>query len=162
MERSGHAVVIEDERDVLDLLSGHLDRLGYRVTGAQTGERGVALALSEPPDVVVVDFLLPDMDGREVVRRLRGDARTAPCAIVLCSVLDATDFADVPADAVLAKPFGKAAVAELVRRLAERRSVNGPPTVGRHRQADRAQADRAQAGRGPRTGGPAGADGGEQ
>jgi len=123
LDQQGHALVIEDERDVLELLSGHLDRLGYRVTGAQTGERGVAMALAEPPDVVVVDMLLPDIDGREVVRRLKADGRTDHCAIVVCSVLDADEIADMPVDAVLAKPFGKAAVAELVRALADRREA---------------------------------------
>jgi CheY-like chemotaxis protein len=110
-------VVIEDEGDVLELLSTHLGRLGCRVSGAQTGCDGVALALADPPDAVLVDIMLPDIDGREVVRLLRADERTASCPIVLCSVLDPDDLADLHPDAVLAKPFGKADIADLLRRL---------------------------------------------
>ncbi len=112
-----HALVIEDESDLLDLLTVQLGSLGCRVSGAQTGGAGVALALADPPDVVVVDMMLPDIDGREVVRRLRADAVTARCPIVLCSVLDFDDLLDLDADAVLPKPFGKADVARMVRQF---------------------------------------------
>lgn len=118
MNRPFHALVIEDEADVLALLQGHLGRLGCRVSGAQTGEGGVAVALADPPDVVVLDVLLPDIHGSEVARRLRADHRTAHCPIVVCSVLDAEDLTDICADAVLAKPFARADVARLVQRLA--------------------------------------------
>lgn len=110
-----HAVVIEDERDILDLLQGHMRRLGFSVAAAQTGERGVDLALTEPPDVVLVDILLPGIDGREVIRRLRSDPRTEDCFVVVCSVLDPTDLADIDADAVLVKPFGRSSVARVMR-----------------------------------------------
>ena len=112
--QAGHALVIDDERDVLDLLDAHLSRLGYRVTGAQTGEQGLDLAVADPPDVVVVDMLLPGIDGREVVRRLRARPELRDCAIVVCSVLDPPDLADLAPDAVLTKPFGRAAVAAVV------------------------------------------------
>ena len=122
-----HALIIEDEWDVLELLSTHLGRLGCRVSGAQTGRRGVELAVADPPDAVVVDMMLPDIDGREVIRRLRADDRTARCPIVLCSALDLDNLEDLHADAVLAKPFGKADVAHLVRRLAARERNEGQP-----------------------------------
>ncbi|OLE25391.1 MAG: hypothetical protein AUG44_16110 [Actinobacteria bacterium 13_1_20CM_3_71_11] len=114
----GHALVIEDERDVLDLLDTHLSRLGFRVSGAQTGEEGLALAFADPPDVVVVDMLLPGMDGFEVVRRLRAEPDTRDCPIVVCSVLDRPELEGVAADAVLTKPFGRAAVARAVEEVA--------------------------------------------
>jgi CheY-like chemotaxis protein len=62
----------------------------------------------------VVDILLPGMDGREVIRRLRRNRRTGRCAVVVCSILDPADLADVDADGVLAKPFGKSALAQVV------------------------------------------------
>lgn len=112
------AVVIEDEQDLLDLLRGHLDRHGCQVSGYGTGQEGLDAARADPPDLIVVDILLPDLDGREVIRLLRADPRTGTCPIVVCSVLDAEDLADLPAAAILAKPFGKADVADLMRRLA--------------------------------------------
>ena len=112
------AVVIEDEEDLLDLLRGHLGRNGCEVSGFGTAEEGLAAARADPPDLIVVDILLPDLDGREVIRLLRADPRTERCPIVVCSVLDTDDLDDLPAAAILAKPFGKADVAGLMRRLA--------------------------------------------
>ena len=113
-----HALVIDDEQDVLDLLGAHLSRLGYRVTSAGSGEQGLELALADPPDLAVVDMLLPGIDGREVVRRLRAAPDLRDCAIVVCTVLDPPDLDELDADAVLAKPFGRAAVAQVVEQVA--------------------------------------------
>jgi DNA-binding response OmpR family regulator len=114
-----HVLVIEDERDVLDLLAGHLQRLGCRVSQAQSGEQGLDLARAEPPDAVIVDVLLPGIDGREVARQLRADERTRACRIVVSSVLDPHDVSDMSTDAVLVKPFRRASVAQLVETLAQ-------------------------------------------
>lgn len=108
-------LVIEDEADINHLLVGHLQRLGYRVSSARTGERGLALAAAEQPDVVLVDMLLPGIDGREVIRRLRADRRTDRCAIVVCSVLDRAELSDVSGDRVLGKPFSRAQLTRVIR-----------------------------------------------
>jgi CheY-like chemotaxis protein len=100
-----HVLVIEDDVDVLDLLDGLLTRLGCRVSRAGNGELGVARATSDPPDVVFVDMMLPGINGREVADRLRADPRTASCRLVVTSVLDRADVADLEFDGVLAKPF---------------------------------------------------------
>ncbi|MGJ5830519.1 response regulator [Streptomyces ossamyceticus] len=71
---------------------------------ACSGEEGLGLAFGDPPDIAVVDVLLPGIDGREVVRRLRADKRTRGCRLVVSSVLDPEDLIGV-ADEVLAKPF---------------------------------------------------------
>lgn len=114
------ALVIDDERDILDLLVGHLRGLGYAVTSAETGERGLALAQADPPDVVLVDVLLPGIDGREVVRRLKSDARTRDCAVIVCSVLDTVDVGEIGADAVLNKPFLRSSLARAVAKVTTR------------------------------------------
>lgn len=114
MNRRLSALVIEDERDILDLLQSHLIAMGFSVRGTQTGERGLVLAVTDPPDVVLVDIRLPGIDGREVIRRLRADRRTRNCPIVVCSVLDRVELAGVDADVVLNKPFRRKA---LVRTL---------------------------------------------
>jgi CheY-like chemotaxis protein len=98
-------VVIEDDPDVLDLLDRYLRRLGWRVDLAASGEQGMELALADPPDAVLVDVLLPGIDGPAVVEALRRDGRTRGCRIVVTSVLDVEDLPEVGYDAVLPKPF---------------------------------------------------------
>jgi CheY-like chemotaxis protein len=109
------ALVIEDDHDVLQLLSAHVRRLGYAVAAASSGESGVALARSHQPDVVLVDLGLPGIDGWQVVRELKADARTTGCRIVISSVLDPHHFGDLPRHAVLPKPFSRRDVARALR-----------------------------------------------
>lgn len=109
-----HVLVIEDDSDVLDLLENHLNRLGCRVSRADDGEHGVRLALEDPPDIVIIDVLLPGIDGREVVRQLRADRRTSDCRLIVSSVLDADDLDDVMADGMLTKPFRRDSLAQVI------------------------------------------------
>lgn len=110
-------LVIEDDEDVAHLLGSHLRRLGCVVSTAATGEEGIAQAVAQPPDVIVVDILLPGIDGRHVVRALRANERTRHCRVVVSSVLDREDLLDIPTDAVLPKPFSRRDVARLLTSL---------------------------------------------
>ncbi|MFD5234636.1 response regulator [Streptomyces qaidamensis] len=103
----------EDDRDVGALLERHLSALGCRVRVAETGERGLELAFADPPQIVIIDILLPGIDGREVVRRLRADERTRRCHLVVSSVLEADDLAELTTE-LLAKPFGAASVSRML------------------------------------------------
>jgi len=73
-------LVVEDNEDNLRLITYALRRSGYEVIAAETGTRGVELAVSERPDFIVMDIALPCIDGLEVVRRIRAsaDARRIP------------------------------------------------------------------------------------
>ncbi len=110
-------LVIEDDRDVSALLASHLRRLGCAVVEAASGEAGVELALDQRPDVVVVDMVLPGMDGRAVVARLRHDSRTRDCRVVVSSILDPEDCRDVACDAMLPKPFTRRDVVRVLMSL---------------------------------------------
>ncbi|WP_344865575.1 response regulator [Planomonospora alba] len=112
-------LVIEDEQDVCDLLRRHLSGLGCEVRTADNGELGLLLAVTDPPDLVVLDIRLPGVDGRQVARALQADPRTRGCRIVVTSVLDAEDLLDINADAVLPKPFRRADVKRAVDSLWE-------------------------------------------
>jgi DNA-binding response OmpR family regulator len=109
-----HVLVIDDDQDVRALLTRHLGALGYRVSTAASGEKGLDLAFADPPDMAIVDVMLPGIDGREVIRRMRADERTKRCRLVVTSVLDREDLGELPTDGLLAKPFRQAAVARLV------------------------------------------------
>jgi CheY-like chemotaxis protein len=109
-----HVVVIEDDPDVSALLKRHLSGLGCRVAVAESGEEGLALVFADPPDMVIIDVLLPGIDGREVIRRLRADVRTKRCRLVVSSVLDAEDLHELAPDELLVKPFRQTTVARLL------------------------------------------------
>ena len=79
----GRVLVVDDEKDLVGLVRYHLERDGFEVQDAATGEGGLKAAFDAPPAVVVLDRSLPTLDGLEVCRRLRQDARTARVPIVL-------------------------------------------------------------------------------
>lgn len=112
-------LVVEDDPDLLALLASHLRRLGCAVTLATTGEEALALAAAQPPQVAIVDILLPGIDGREVLDTLRTRPDTAACLLVATTVLDGADL-DRRTDAVLAKPFVRRDVERVVGGLLDR------------------------------------------
>lgn len=109
-------LVIEDEPDVMSLLVRHLSRLGCTVEQASTGHDGLRAARENPPDVVVVDILLPDIDGNEVVRRLRAPGPTQSCRVVTTSILDPSEYPEL-GDQVLSKPFSRRSVEQMLDAL---------------------------------------------
>ena len=75
-------LVVEDNERNLKLVRDVLEYAGYDVRVARTGEDGVSLAASEPPDLVLMDLQLPGIDGMEALRRLRKSPRTADIPVV--------------------------------------------------------------------------------
>jgi two-component system response regulator VicR len=74
---------IDDEKEILDLIHLILGRKGYEVAGAIGGEAGLAKARSWKPDLVLLDLMMPDMDGWEVFHRLRADETLAKVPVVV-------------------------------------------------------------------------------
>jgi DNA-binding response OmpR family regulator len=101
-------LVIEDDTDLRALVRVH--RLGYQAIEAATGETGVQLAREHRPDAVLVDYVLPGIDGRQILVALRADHRTAAARVVVMSSMD-EDQHRVQADAVLTKPFSRSDLA---------------------------------------------------
>jgi two-component system KDP operon response regulator KdpE len=114
-ETRRHAVVIEDDPQIRRFLRTVLPSEGFDVFEAETAERGLVEAATRKPDVVILDLGLPDMDGAEVIRRLR---EWSPVPIVVLSARtreqDKVAALDAGADDYLTKPFG---VGELMARL---------------------------------------------
>lgn len=110
-----HILVIEDEQAIRRFLHASLENAGYRVSEVATGADGLRAAISQPPDVVVIDLGLPDMDGQEVLKRLREWYRSP--VIVLSAREQETQKVlalDNGADDYVTKPFS---VGELLARL---------------------------------------------
>jgi DNA-binding response OmpR family regulator len=102
-------LVIEDEEDVADLVRYHLRKAKYRVLSASDGAEGAKLASTEKPDAIVLDVMLPKLNGFEVTKRLRGDAMTAGIPILILSAKGETENRikglEFGADDYLPKPF---------------------------------------------------------
>jgi CheY-like chemotaxis protein len=103
-------LVIDDDDHIRELARLALERVGgHAVVTAGSGAAGLELARSERPDAVVVDVMMPGMDGPETVRRLRSDAATADIPVILLTAKvqpsDSARFDDLGVEAVLAKPF---------------------------------------------------------
>lgn len=108
-------LVIEDEEPIRRFLRAALSARGYRVAEAGRGDAGLRMAADQPPDIVILDLGLPDLDGQEVLRRLREWYRKP---VIILSARDQEQqkitALDAGADDYLTKPFG---VGELLARM---------------------------------------------
>nr|WP_281171194.1 response regulator transcription factor [Glycomyces arizonensis] len=132
-EMREHLLVVDDEATVRELLSATLRFAGFRVSSAATAAEAVAAAEAEPPDLVLLDVMLPDMDGFEVVRRLREqrpEGRTGPVPVLFLTArgrqADKVTGLSLGADDYVTKPFDLeeliARIRAILRRTAGRRS----------------------------------------
>ena len=102
-------LLVDDEPDVVDLVRHNLRRAGFHVLVAMTGWDGLRMARSERPDIVVLDLMLPEMDGFEVCRQLKADSETAhiPVLMLTAKAEEEDRFAgfELGADDYVTKPF---------------------------------------------------------
>lgn len=101
-------LIIDDDLDTLRLVGLMLQRQGYNITAATNGEQGLTKAFEERPDLILLDVMMPDMDGYEVTRRLRKNPATASTPILLFTAKSQLDDKvigfEVGADDYLTKP----------------------------------------------------------
>jgi DNA-binding response OmpR family regulator len=83
-----HILVIEDEVDLREAMMDALHEAGYRVTGADNGQAGLEVALAEHPDMILLDLMMPIMDGQETFRRLRADEWGRHAKVVILTAMD--------------------------------------------------------------------------
>ncbi len=118
-------LVIEDSPDIAELIAHYLTGAGYGVTVSGNGADGLRLARQSPPDAIVLDLMLPGMDGLHVCQALRGDASTAAIPVIMLTArgeeADRIRGLELGADDYLTKPFSPkelvARVAALLRRV---------------------------------------------
>jgi twitching motility two-component system response regulator PilG len=114
-------LVVEDEESLLKLESILLTSKGYSVTGVMDGKAALASISADPPDLVILDVMLPGIDGFEVCRQIKGNAATKGIPVVMLtakkSAGDVALGAQVGADAYLTKPFKSAQVMEIISTL---------------------------------------------
>ena len=136
-ERRGRVLVVDDEAPITELLSTALRYMGYEVATAATGSAALESASKAPPDVVVLDVMLPDIDGFEVCRRLRADGDFVP--VIFLTAREAEDDRVTGfvrgGDDYVTKPFS---LEELTLRIGAllRRTRAGDRPVNRLRYRD--------------------------
>jgi phosphate regulon transcriptional regulator PhoB len=130
-------LIVEDEPDIRELVVHHLKREGYQVSAAASGEDALRQVRAAPPDLVLLDLMMPAMDGLEVCRRLRQDPATASLPIVMLTAkgdeVDRVLGLEIGADDYVVKPFSPKELLARVRAVLRRsRPAPGaaPTTVG--------------------------------
>ena len=102
-------LIIEDDRDIVEMLDYNLKEEGYETISALNGEQGIALAGKERPDLIILDIMLPIIDGFEVCRILKNDDRVAHIPIIILSAksqeTDKVVGLELGADDYVTKPF---------------------------------------------------------
>ena len=84
-------LIIDDDSNIRKMTSVRLEREGYRVLTASRGDEGLALAQAEHPDAILVDVVMPGMDGREVLRHLQADPAMQRVPVILLTVVNPMD-----------------------------------------------------------------------
>jgi DNA-binding response OmpR family regulator len=127
------ALVVEDEPEIADLVKFHLEREGVDVTVTRSGRRALELARKSIPDLLVLDLMLPDLDGLEVCRRLKENDETKKIPVVMLtargSEADIVAGIEMGADDYVTKPFSPRV---LMARLQNAMRKHGIPGVEQH------------------------------
>ncbi|HBO46139.1 MAG TPA: DNA-binding response regulator [Planctomycetaceae bacterium] len=137
-------LVVEDEDDIRELVGYNLFKDGFRVTGVRTGEDGLRAIANERPDLVLLDLMLPGVDGLSLCKKLKSDAKTRDIPVIMLTAKgeesDIVKGLNMGADDYVTKPFSPkvlmARVAAVLRRAADEASKpdagsEEPMTFGR-------------------------------
>ena len=117
-------LIVDDEEDVLELVRYNLEKNGYRTETATTGEDALVKARSKLPDLVLLDLMLPGVDGLQVCKKLKSDAKTEHIPIVMLTAngeeADIVTGLELGADDYVTKPFSPKILVARVRRILHR------------------------------------------
>ncbi len=117
-------LIVDDEEDVLELVRYNLDKNGYKVITATSGEQAIAEARGKTPDLIILDLMLPGIDGLEVCRKLKSDIKTERIPIIMLTAKgEETDIVtglELGADDYVTKPFSPKVLIARLRRILHR------------------------------------------
>jgi len=131
-------LVVDDEPNIIELIRMNLGKSGFEILPAYAGEEAVTLARRELPDLILLDIMLPDIDGLEVLRQLRTDVTTENIPIIMLTArseeTDKVIGLGMGADDYVTKPFGMRELEARVRNALRRSQNSWPPLTAQSRQ----------------------------
>jgi len=117
-------LVVDDEEDVLELVRYNLEKNGYQVQTAVSGEEALKLARLKSPDLIILDLMLPGIDGLEVCKQLKSESKTQHTPIIMLTAKgeesDIVTGLELGADDYVTKPFSPKVLVARVRRILHR------------------------------------------
>lgn len=124
MARKSTILVIEDEEDLREIIIYNLDREGYKTIGVETGEQGLDEAIQQKPDLIILDLMLPGMNGLDVCRKIKHDSNTQAIKVIIVSAkgeeADIVSGLELGADDYIPKPFSPRILLARVRAVLRR------------------------------------------
>jgi two-component system phosphate regulon response regulator PhoB len=125
-------LVVDDEPDLLELVRVNLRQAGYEVETSETGREALELLRRSPPDLVVLDLMLPDVSGTEICRRMRSDIDLSELPIIMLTAkadeVDRVVGLELGADDYVTKPFSPRELTLRVRAVLRRRKPAATPS----------------------------------
>ena len=117
-------LIVDDEEDVLELVRFNLEKNGYKVETAVSGEEAIAKARTKLPDLIILDLMLPGIDGLEVCKKLKSDSKTENIPVIMLTAkieeADIVTGLELGAQHYITKPFSPKVLVARVRRILQK------------------------------------------
>ncbi|WP_028321755.1 response regulator [Desulfatiglans anilini] len=127
-------LVVDDEADILELVRFNLSREGFQITCAETGEEALKLVKANPPDILLLDLMLPGIDGLEVARLIKYDPKIRHIPIIMLTAkgeeTDVVTGLELGADDYVTKPFSPRVLTARVKAVLRRKTPPEPDPEG--------------------------------
>lgn len=121
-------LIVEDEEDIIELISFHLIKEGYQVSSLMEGNRVFETAKAKKPDLILLDLMLPGLDGLSIIRQLKGDPETKTIPVIIVSAKsEETDIViglELGAEDYVTKPFSPKILTARIRTALRRQTVD--------------------------------------
>ena len=121
MAKKKTILVVDDNPDIVTVVKTLLEVKGYKVQSAYSGQEVFNLLAKQKPDLIILDIMMPRMDGLEVLTRLKGDSNTRPIPVVLLTAKQPDEAIlggyDIWADSYITKPFTNTQLLNVINRL---------------------------------------------
>ncbi len=124
----GKILVVEDEKDIIELIVFNLNREGYTVIAAESGEVGLTKAHTENPELILLDLMLPGINGLDVCRRLKSESATRHIPVIMLTArnedVEIITGLEIGADDYITKPFSPRVLIARIRAMFRRGADN--------------------------------------